>query len=345
NVLMTTSTVAAGRFVQNYLPPRVLHSSVPMDLPSAVKRFLDHWRPDLVLWLQSGLWLNLVLATHKRGVPLLWANSQISSRSLGPLQVKLLFLRPMLRAFALCLARDENSARCLSELGAEHVDVAGDLNYAPPPLPADSVALAKLRMQIGLRPVWVAASTHGSEETIVVAAHALISRKHRDLLTIIAPRQPARGLSLARMVGSRGLGVARRRAGEPVTADTNIYIVDTLAELGLFFRVASIAFIGGSLVRKGGHNPFEAARLHCAVLYGPDMSKNIHMATVLNAAGAALTVTDAESLGTAVSRLLDEPTELAARVAAAATVSAECGGGLEVVLQRMAPWLNRLQGE
>jgi 3-deoxy-D-manno-octulosonic-acid transferase len=341
-VLMTTGTVAAARLLQTRLPSRARHQFVPVDLPRAVERFLDHWHPELAIWVESELWPNLVLATHRRGIPMLLANARLSARSLARWRPLPGLVRPVLQAFALCLAQDEVQAERFRQLGADPVASVGDLKSAAAPLDGDPAALALLRHQIGARPVWLAASTHAGEEEIAAAAHVLVARDHPGLLTVLAPRHPVRGPGIAEMLRARGLSTARRGAGEAISADTEVYAADTLGELGLFFRLAGIAFIGGSLVGRGGHNPFEAARLDCAVLHGPDMTNCAAMAGALDAGGAALTVGDAESLAGAVSRLLDDPAERTARAKAAARIAAASGGALDAVLDRCAPWLDAL---
>src|SRR6202030_1172144 len=217
-------------------------------------------------------------------------------------------------------------------LGAPVVASVGDLKTAAEPLAADPIALAELRREGGARPLWLAASTHAGEEAIAAAAHRDIVQSHHGLLTIIAPRHPVRGPAIAEMLRTDGLRVARRAAGEPITNDTDVYIADTLGELGLFFRLSGIAFVGGSLVGKGGHNPFEAARLDCAVLHGPDMTNCAAMADALRAADASETIRDVESLGRAVTRLLDDPQLRDARAAAAQRVTAAGFGTLDAVL-------------
>jgi 3-deoxy-D-manno-octulosonic-acid transferase len=341
-LLITTGTVAAARLVQTRLPPRARHQFVPVDLPRAVERFLDHWHPDLAIWVESELWPNLVLATHRRGIPMLLANARLSARSVARWRVLPGLVRPVLEAFALCLAQDEVQAERFRRLGALAVACVGDLKAAAAPLPADPAALAALRHEIGARSVWLAASTHAGEEDIVAAAHRRIAQDHPGPLTILAPRHPVRGPAIAAMLRAWGLRIARRSAGEAITADTDVYLVDTLGELGLFYRLSGIALIGGSLVRKGGHNPFEAARLDCAVLHGPDMANCAAMAGALDAAGAALTVGDAASLAGAVSRLIADPAERQARAQAAAQIAAASGGALDAVLDRFAPWLDAL---
>ncbi|HVC56021.1 MAG TPA: 3-deoxy-D-manno-octulosonic acid transferase [Stellaceae bacterium] len=344
-VLMTTGTVAAARLLQDRLPERARHQFVPVDLPRTVERFLDHWHPDLAIWVESELWPNLVLATHRRGIPMLLANARLSAGSAARWRALPGLVRPVLRSFALCLAQDAAQAERFRRLGADPVASVGDLKAAAAPLAADPAALAILRQEIGARPAWLAASTHAGEDETVAAAHARIARQHPGLLTIIAPRHPVRGPTIAAMLRARGLAVARRSDGEAITGGTDVYLADTLGELGLFFRLAGIAFIGGSLARKGGHNPFEAARLDCAVLHGPDMTNCAAMAGALDEAGAALTVADAEGLAGAVSRLLGDPTERAARAMAAARVAASGGGAVDAVLGRFAPWLDMLAPE
>jgi 3-deoxy-D-manno-octulosonic-acid transferase len=341
-LLITTGTVAAARLLEGRLPERARHQFVPVDLPRAVERFLDHWRPDLAIWIESELWPNLVLATHRRGTPMLLANARLSARSFAHWRALPGLVRPVLRAFALVLAQDDVQAERFRRLGACPVASVGDLKAAAAPLAADPAALEALRREIGARPLWLAASTHPGEEEIAAAAHVRISADHPGLLTLIAPRHPVRGPAIADMLCARGLRTARRGAGERVAADTQVYLADTLGELGLFFRLAGIAFIGGSLARKGGHNPFEAARLDCAVLHGPDMSNCAALAGALDEAGAALTVGDAESLAVAVARLLGDPAERARRAAAAGRTAALSSGALDAVLDRFAPWLDAL---
>jgi 3-deoxy-D-manno-octulosonic-acid transferase len=222
------------------------------------------------------------------------------------------------------------------------VAAVGDLKAAAPVLPFDSSELLHLRGMIGSRPMWLAASTHAGEEKVAVRVHREVAGHYPGLLTIIAPRHPARGDAIGAMLAEQGLRIARRARGGPVTRDTQVYLADTMGELGLFYRLAGIAFIGGSLAAKGGHNPFEAARLGCAVLHGPDMSNCAAMAAALAAADAAETVSGAAALAHSVSALLADQRLRAERAAAAARVAAAGLGILDAVLQRLAPWLDPL---
>lgn len=341
-ILLTTGTSASARLVEPRLPAQARHQFVPLDLWHWIGRFLDHWRPDLAIWVESELWPNLVLATRARDIPMLLVNGRLSAPSYRRWRVCPGLIRPVLGSFAHCLAQDEEQARRLRELGAPRVESVGNLKAAAAALPADPQQLENLRQQIGGRPVWLAASTHAGEEAIAASAHRRLLATERKLLTIIAPRHPIRGAEIAAMLADLGLRVARRAAGAPIDADTDIYLADTLGELGLFYRLAGIAFVGGSLARHGGHNPFEPARLGCAVLHGPDMRNCADLAASLAAAGASETVRSDAELARAVCDLLCRPRLRAERVAAGARIAGAGAGVLDAVEKRLAPWLDRL---
>jgi 3-deoxy-D-manno-octulosonic-acid transferase len=343
SVLVTTGTVTSARLLAGRLPSgRAWHHYVPVDRPSSVRRFLAHWRPDLALWVESELWPNLVIETRARGIPLLLLNGRMSSGSFARWQRVPGLIGPLLASFDLCLAQDAAQADRFQRLGAADAASVGDLKAAAAPLPVDEAAFADLAAACAGRPLWLAASTHEGEEELAAAAHRALAREHRGLLTVIAPRHPARAAAIRAMLEASGLAVARRSAGEAVRSSTDIYLADTLGELGLLYRLAGIAFIGGSITRKGGHNPLEAALLDCAILHGPDMSNCAAMARALAGAGATMTVSDGPSLAAAVGRLLADPVERAARAAAAAGVAAHNRDVLDAVMAAIAPWLDRL---
>jgi 3-deoxy-D-manno-octulosonic-acid transferase len=223
------------------------------------------------------------------------------------------------------------------------VRCVGNLKLAAHALGADELALAELRRRIGVRPVWLAASTHPGEERIVAEAHARLARDRPDLLTILVPRHPSRGAEIAREVEEGGTAVARRDAGEALGERVGIYLADTMGELGLFYRLAPIAFMGGSLVRHGGQNLVEPARLGCAVLHGPHMWNFREVVDEMTALGALMEVEDADSLAVGVARLLGDPDQRA-RQAAAGRGIAEAGGGIiETLLGEIAPHLDALE--
>ncbi|MDB5411610.1 MAG: 3-deoxy-D-manno-octulosonic acid transferase [Rhodospirillales bacterium] len=341
-LLVTTGTVTSAKLLGSRLQSgRTQHQFVPVDRPAYVGAFLAHWRPDLAIWVESELWPNLIAATQARGVPTILLNARISRRSYERWRRFPSLLQPLLQRFAVCLAQDAAQAARLNDLGAT-AETVGDLKSAAAPLPVDPAELERLRTAIGERPLWLAASTHPGEEEIAGKLHRSLKLQHAGLLTIVAPRHPARGDSLAAAFVGDGLTVARRSRGEAIAAGTDIYLADTLGEMGLLYRIAEIVFVGGSLTPVGGHNPVEPALLGCAILHGPDMTNCAAVARALDDAGGALQITGAVDLGTAIDRLLGDPEERQRRAAAAAAVAAHDNGVLDRILERLGPWLDRL---
>jgi len=267
NVLVTSGTVSSAHVMQERLPPRALHQFIPIDTPSATARFLGHWRPQVGLFVDSDIWPNLVLGAKERGIKLALVNARMSERSFGGWSWAPKTAAALLSAFDLCLAQDEEIAERFRKLGAHGVHTIGSLKADAPPLPADTMQLAALQQAIAGRPVLLAAQTHPGEDETILPVHDALRQTVPDLLTVLVPRHVDRGAELTMLCGTRP--VRRRAHGELPSSDTAVYIADTMGELGLFYRLASFAFVGGSLVRHGGQNPLEPARLDCAVLAGP----------------------------------------------------------------------------
>ena len=267
SVLVTTGTVTSAELMRQRLPPRAFHQYVPIDLRGNVVRFLNHWRPNLALFVESELWPNLLLETGRRDIPLVLVNARLSAKSFEGWKRAPGLARRMFGSFDLCLAQDDAIAQRISALGGRHVRVAGNLKADAPPLPVDESALRMLRDSINGRPVFLAASTHEGEDQSVFAAAAVI--RQSGALTIIVPRHIERGEMLQSLAAAQGFVCTRRQKDELPASETDVYIADTMGELGLFYRVARVAFLGGSLIPHGGQNPLEAARLSVPVLAGP----------------------------------------------------------------------------
>jgi len=340
-ILVTTGTVTSAALMAERLPASAFHQYVPVDRPDAVARFLDHWRPDLAIWVESELWPNLVLAARARGIPLALIQGRMSERAFARWRRFPVAARTLLGAFAPIIAQSPAMAERFAALGARSVAVA-DLKEAAPPLPADEDALAAVRAAVGGRPVWLAASTHPGEEARIAAVLGPIRRAHPELLSIVVPRHPARGPAAAAVFASAGYRVVMRSQAGAAIGDAEVYVADTIGELGLFYRLAPLAFIGGSLVPHGGQNPFEAARLRAVPLWGPSMTNFAPMVAALATANAGVAVADAAALAAAVVHLLGDAharNALAQRAEAVATAGA---GALERVLAALAPLLDRV---
>ncbi|CAA7619883.1 3-deoxy-D-manno-octulosonic acid transferase [Magnetospirillum sp. SS-4] len=342
SVLLTTGTVTSARMMAERLPEGAMHQYVPVDRMAYVRGFLDHWRPDLALWAESEFWPNLLAESRRRGIPQVLVQGRVSARSFAGWKRVPGFIRKLLSGFDLCLAQTEEDARRLRVLGGRDVRCLGNLKYAAPPLPADRDELARLERAVSGRTIWLAASTHPGEEGIVAEAHIAQAERFPGLLTIIVPRHPNRGPDIARELLALGLSAALRSTGELPHAGSHVYVADTMGELGLFYRLADIVFMGKSLTVGGGQNPFEPARIGAAVLFGPAMDNFPDMAPRMIGAGAALMVADGAALAATLGRLLADEA-LAARMKRAALAwSAAEAGVLDAVEAALSPTLDRL---
>jgi 3-deoxy-D-manno-octulosonic-acid transferase len=307
HVLVTSGTVTSSKLMQDRLPPRAFHQFSPLDTPGAIKRFLAHWKPDIGLFVDSEIWPNLLGQAHARGTKLAIVNGRMSDRSFRGWRYARKTAAAIMGLFDICLAADEDSARHFRDLGARDVRVSGNLKADAPPLPADPAKLDALRAAIGTRPVLLAASTHGGEEESILPAHDILRRTYPDLLTIIIPRHAERGSDIAMLCGTRS--VSRRSQGALPAPETAIYVADTMGEMGLFYRLAPAAFVGGSLVPHGGQNPLEPARLSCAVMAGPHTFNFSQAYDAIFAAQAAGRVHSSGEIASFAARLFADPAE------------------------------------
>jgi 3-deoxy-D-manno-octulosonic-acid transferase len=307
-VLLTTGTVTSQALLDQRIPQQglsddVLHRFAPLDVPAWVARFLSHWRPDAACFVESELWPNQLSACQAMGIPLMLVNARMSDRSFRLWQYAPSLARRLLGGFTRIQARGEQDAERLKTLGAVHVESPGDLKFAAPPLPVDQGELDHLGKAFAGRPVWLAASTHPGEEALIAKVHQQLARVHPNLLTIVAPRHPNRGAALA-----AALNAPRRAAGEGPPPDAGMWIADTMGELGLWYRLASIVFVGRSLLAPGGgQNPLEPARLGCAVAVGPYTGNFTDHVALLRDAGGLTEVADAPALVQFVSAMLNDP--------------------------------------
>ena len=344
HVLMTTGTVTSARLMAERLPEGAFHQYVPVDRVAYVRRFLDHWRPDLVLWVESEFWPNLVSEPAARGIPAILINGRVSPRSFAGWRRFEGSIARLLSGFQLCLGQTEADARRLVRLGAGGAKCLGNIKFAAPPLPADSSQMEKLEKAAGVRPLWLAASTHPGEEETAGRVHGRLKPNHPGLLTVIVPRHPERGPGIAAALRVSGHAVSLRSAGEAIEPATDIYVADTLGELGLFYRLAGVVFVGKSLVPHGGQNPLEAARLGCAIIHGPHMTKFEDIARGLSNGGAALVVDGEAGLAAALERLFGDEGERQRRADAAQAIAAAEAGVLDAVMAELAPFLTDKQG-
>ncbi|EKV32498.1 3-deoxy-D-manno-octulosonic-acid transferase [Caenispirillum salinarum AK4] len=339
-VLVTTGTVTSAKLMTERLPDGALHQYFPVDRLPFVRRFLNHWKPDLVLWAESEFWPNMIMELRRRAVPMVLVNGRVSDKSFRNWQRFQGVIRQLLGTFTLCLGQTEDDTRRLRDLGAPNCDCLGNLKFAAQALPADEEALTRLHDTIGNRPVWLAASTHAGEELIAGQMHHSLADKHPGLLTIIVPRHAHRGDEVRAELEAEGLAIAQRSRGEMPDASVEVYIADTMGELGLFYRLAPVVFIGKSLAGQGGQNPLEAARLSCAVVLGPNMDNFAEMTRRMVQGGAAKQVGSEGELRLMLDRLLSDGAARATLGTRGHEFATQETVVLERILDRLAPLLD-----
>ena len=344
-ILLTSGTVTSAAIVAKRFPADIIHQYVPYDSPRYVARFLDHWQPSLALFIESDLWPNLILSSAARRLPMVLINGRMSPRSFPRWRRVSSTISALLSRFEVCLAQSRADAERFSALGSRNVIVTGNLKLDVPAPPADFTRLERLTAVTRGRPVIVAASTHPGEEEILIETHKTLARFFPTLLTVIVPRHPTRGEAIARMVGDSGLYVALRSREQLPVAATAIYVADTLGELGLFYRLSPVVFMGGSLVAHGGQNPIEAIKLGASIVHGPHVFNFADVYEALDSAAGARQADSPEVLVKQLGQLLADPAQRSQTRASAETVVAQLGGALERTWAALEPYLLQLRLE
>lgn len=341
-ILLTSGTVTSAAVVAKRFPPDVIHQYVPYDSPRYVARFLDHWKPSLALFIESDLWPNLILAGATRRVPMVLINGRMSPRSFPRWRRMYGTISALLSRFDICLAQSKTDAERFSALGGRDVVTTGNLKLDVPAPPADPAKLERLMAMTRGRPIIVAASTHPGEDEMLVAAHRNLVGFFPQLLTVIVPRHPDRGSSIAGLITASGLKPALRSRDEPPAAATDIYVADTMGELGLFYRLSPVVFMGGSLIRHGGQNPIEAIKLGAAIVHGPHVFNFADVYEALDASGGARQADTQELLVKQLGQLLADPVVRDKMQHAGSGVVEELGGALNRTMAALEPYLLQL---
>jgi 3-deoxy-D-manno-octulosonic-acid transferase len=339
NLLLTTGTVTSAKLARARLPEGAVHQYVPLDNQDYVRRFLKHWRPDLAVFVESEIWPNLVLETSTLHIPLVLVNGRMSFRSFRRWRGRPGLSRPLFSAFNLVLAQNERMAQRFAALGTPRAVPVGNLKADAPPPPVELAGHKKLAAALAGRTVWLAASTHPGEDNIAAVAHLAMKKARPDLLTVIVPRHPERGPFIARLLAGADLNVTLRSEGKLPEAGTDIYIADTIGELGLFYNLVPVALIGGSLVPHGGQNPVEAIKLGAAVMTGPHWRNFADAYDELLRAGGAVQVSDAQSLANTALLLLENAQARGRIMSRAEGAVARLGGALPRTISELEQFL------
>jgi 3-deoxy-D-manno-octulosonic-acid transferase len=345
HILVTTGTRTSAELMSKKLPERAFHQFYPVDHTQWVRRFLDYWKPDAIFWMESELWPNMLREVKQREIPCALVNARLSPQSYKRWAMLSGSAKRLLSAFSGVLCQTQADADAYTSLGAHNVHVTDNLKYSAEPLSADKDSLKALQDVLGDRPSWVYASSHAPEEEIAASVHARLKEQHPKLLTIIVPRHPERRDDIREALSKTGLNVVFRGEGKALPEDnTDIYVADTLGELGLFYTLSDIAFIGRSLSSDGGggHNPIEAAQLNCTVMHGPLIQNLQDIYDDMASSNAAIEVADADALYAALEKNISNPDTLQGNQKRAADFANAKTSVLSRVMDHVRPMVENL---
>lgn len=343
SVLVTSGTVASARVMAERLPAAAIHQFIPLDTPGFMRAFLRHWQPDVGLIAESELWPNMLVEAGKADVPLMLLNGRMSERSYARWTRQPAMASALLSRFDVVMAQSRLDGDRYARLGAPRVALGGNLKYDVTPPPADPSSLALLEGATAGRPVWIAAGTHPGEDEMIIDAHRRVAERLPKLLTIIVPRHPQRGPDIAALSRSMAVATGRRAAGDIPDRAVDVYVADTLGELGLFYRLAPVAFLGATLVPRGGHAPIEPAKLGVAIVHGPHVDNNRDIYEALDEAGGAVKVPDTGALAGQVLHWLNHANLARQAGRQAMAAAAELSGAADRVMQALDPLLARAE--
>lgn len=342
HVVLTTGTVTSAKLVEERLGSRVIHQYVPLDLKPAVNRFLDHWKPDLALICESEIWPMTILELGARRVPQVLVNGRLSDRSFAAWKRRASVAEALFENFSHVVAQSEVDGERFRTLGARPVTVSGNLKVDTALPPATDGDIGQLKQQIGSRKTWAAISTHEGEEEIAADVHTMLKPRHKDLLTIVVPRHPDRAEAIEKMMIERGLKVALKSRQDTITPDTDVFIGDTIGDMGLYLRLTDIAFVGKSLTGEGGQNPLEPAMLDTAILSGRNVQNFRESYQRLIKNGGAKLVRDKDMLAAAINFLFNNPGPRQTMIDAARQTVDDMRGSLDRTITALEPFIQPL---
>lgn len=307
SILFTTTTLTSASIIAKKLTDfngRVIHQFLPLDSYACVREFLEYWHPNKAIFVESEIWPNFIYEAHKANIKTFLVNARISKKSFKKWNFAKKIGFDIFSYFDEIFVQKKEDQELFSKLLGKEALFYGNLKSQAQNLFCDQKELQKLQSQIADRKIWVSASTHKGEEEIIIAAHKKLKKEFSDLLTVIVPRHPNRAEEIKLLLN--GINFSQRSKNQVISKSTEIYIADTLGELGIFYSLQNFAFIGGSLVEVGGHNPFEAIKLGCAVISGKLVPNFAEIYRDLEEKDACIIVDNLEQLTFAVSTLLKD---------------------------------------
>ncbi len=348
NILITTGTLTSAQLMSKALPKNALHQFYPLDHPKWVKNFLNHWKPNAILWMESELWPNMLYEIRKSNIPAILVNARLSDKSFKIWKIFPKFSKNILSSFNKILCQTSKDKNKFDQIGAFKTIVTDNLKYSSAPLVFNKNDLGKIIKSIGNREIWLYASTHEGEEEIAHIIHKKLKKDFPKILTIIVPRHPERRDDIKNNCSLYNLKTTYRGVNKILPKnDDDIYVVDTLGELGLFYKISPIAVIGRSLSNDGGggHNPIEAAQLNCAVIHGCNIQNLQQIYDNMDEEGAAIMVENSKQLYKTIKNLIKDKSELKKLESKALEFANKKTHVIDNVMKELEPVLSALSCE
>ena len=343
--MITSGTVTSAKLMAERLPDNAFHQYYPLDRPDWVNSFIEHWKPDMILWMESELWPNMLGAIKAAKIPALLVNARLSNKSYNAWNLCSGMAKELLSTFEIILCQTTQDQARFEKLGAPKAVTTDNVKFSAAPLPISNTNLEKMQTAIADRPTWVFASTHDGEEQLACRIHQTLKQKVPNLLTIIVPRHPERRDDIMATCKTMKVHATLRTDDKNLpTSETEIYVADTLGELGLFYTLSQIAVIGRSFSNDGGggHNPIEAAQMKCAVLTGPNVQYQQQLFNEMFAVNAAYQLDDKTELLQALRTLFDDEQMRHDAIARAEKFAGKKTGVIKTVMENITPVLNRI---
>tara|TARA_B110000438_G_scaffold290122_1_gene325485 strand:+ start:3110 stop:4375 length:1266 start_codon:yes stop_codon:yes gene_type:complete len=277
-ILLTSITLSSGKILEKKFrnDEKVIHQFLPLDIPVLTNKFLNHWKPNLSVFIDSEIWPTLILQTNKKKIPLILLNARITRKTFERWNLVKKFAKKIFEKFDLCIASNKESENFLKILGAKNIKNYGNLKFSISKNSSGQKLDSNLLSKIKERKIWCAVSTHDPEEKICATVHLEIKKKFDNILTIIIPRHIDRVKKINEELLNLNLKVVLSSKFNQVDDKTDVLLINSYGETLKFLDIAKYAFVGKSLIQSlamdGGQNPIEPARLGCKILHGPNVS-------------------------------------------------------------------------
>ena len=301
-ILVTSSTLSSSFVLKNIKLKKVIHQFFPIDTNYFSKKFLNYWKPSVVIFIESEIWPNMINNIKKNSIPLILLNARITKKSFNRWKSIQSFSEKIFGSFDFTYPQNFETKKYLKILGAKNIKLIGNLKFSENEINKSNEIKSRLKKFFNNKKIWCATSTHDTEEEICVQTHKKLNMKYKNLLTIIIPRHIHRAKKIADEIKNLGLQVHFHSSNDKIKKNTEIYLVDTYGETKSFFKICKTVFLGGSIIQHGGQNPLESIRFGCNIIHGPNVKNFEEIYNLLKKNGLSVKINNSHQLSEALNK-------------------------------------------